>query len=99
MQDLHELPKLRDSLSYLYVEHAVLNQKDHAIEYIRQDEGRVMIPVAALGVLLLGPGTSITHAAIRTLADNGCAAVWVGEAGDRRDTSLVPPAATGQNVL
>lgn len=83
MKDLHELPKLRDSLSYLYVEHAVINQKDHAIEYIRQDEGRVMIPVAALGVILLGPGTRITHAAIRTLADNGCAAVWVGEDGTK----------------
>ncbi len=83
MQDLHELPKLRDSLSYLYVEHAVLNQKEHAIEYIRQDEGRVMIPVATLGVLLLGPGTKITHAAIRTLADNGCAVVWVGEDGTK----------------
>src|SRR6266511_3512255 len=83
MQDLHELPKLRDSLSYLYVEHAVLNQKDHAIEYIREDEGRVMIPVAALSVLLLGPGTKITHAAIRTLSDNGCSVVWVGEAGTK----------------
>jgi len=83
MQDLHELPKLRDSLSYLYVEHAVLNQKDHAIEYIRQDEGRVMIPVAALSVLLLGPGTKITHAAIRTLSDNGCSVVWVGEDGTK----------------
>ncbi|MFZ5903182.1 MAG: type I-E CRISPR-associated endonuclease Cas1e [Chloroflexota bacterium] len=83
MQDLHDLPKLRDSLSYLYVEHAVLNQKDHAIEYIRQDEGRVMIPVAALSVLMLGPGTKITHAAIRTLADNGCSVVWVGEDGTK----------------
>lgn len=83
MQDLHELPKLRDSLSYLYVEHAVLNQKDHAIEYIREDEGRVMIPVAALSVLLLGPGTKITHAAIRTLSDNGCLVVWVGEDGTK----------------
>lgn len=83
MQDLHELPKLRDSLSYLYVEHAILNQKDHAIEYIREDEGRVMIPVAALSVLLLGPGTKITHAAIRTLSDNGCAIVWVGEDGTK----------------
>ena len=35
MQDLHHLPKLRDSLSYLYVEHAVVNKKDQAIEYIR----------------------------------------------------------------
>lgn len=83
MQDLHELPKLRDSLSYLYVEHAILNQKDHAIEFIREDAGRVMIPVATLSVLLLGPGTKITHAAIRTLSDNGCSVVWVGEAGTK----------------
>lgn len=83
MQDLHELPKLRDSLSYLYVEHAVLNRKDHAIEYLRENEGRVIIPVAALSVLLLGPGTKITHAAIRTLSDNGCAVVWVGEEGTK----------------
>jgi len=83
MQDLHELPKLRDSLSYLYVEHAVLNKKDNAIEYIREDEGRVMIPVATLSVLMLGPGTKITHAAIRTLADNGCSVVWVGEDGTK----------------
>lgn len=83
MRDLHELPKLRDSLSYLYVEHAVLNQKNQAVEYIREDEGRVMIPVAALSVLLLGPGTKITHAAVKTLADNGCSLVWVGEEGTR----------------
>ncbi len=83
MQDLHQLPKLRDSLSYLYVEHAVLNKKDNAIEYIREDEGRVMIPVAALGVLMLGPGTKITHAAIGSLADNGCSVVWVGEDGTK----------------
>jgi CRISPR-associated protein Cas1 len=81
--DLHALPKLRDSLSYLYVEHAVLNQKEHAIEYIRQDEGRVMIPVATLSVLMLGPGTRITHAAIRTLAENGCTVVWVGDEGTK----------------
>jgi CRISPR-associated protein Cas1 len=83
MQNLHELPKLRDSLSYLYVEHAILNQKGLAIEYIRQDEGCVMIPVAALSVLMLGPGTKITHAAIGALSASGCAVVWVGEGGSK----------------
>lgn len=78
MQDLHQLPKLRDSLSYLYVEHAVLNQKDKAIETIRK-EGRTLIPIANLSVLMLGPGTSITHAAVRALADNGCSVIWCGE--------------------
>jgi CRISPR-associated protein Cas1 len=77
-RDLHELPKLRDSLSYLYVEHAIIERKDSAVEAINE-AGRVHIPVAALCVLMLGPGTSITHAAIRVLAENGCMILWVGE--------------------
>lgn len=82
MQNLRILPKLRDSLSYLYIEHAIIDQKDAAIEYINQD-GKVMVPVSALCVLMLGPGTSITHAAIRTLAENGCTVLWTGEDATR----------------
>lgn len=78
MQDLHELPKLRDSLSYLYVEHAILDKKQQAVESVQAD-GRTLIPVSNLSVLMLGPGTSITHAAIKTLADNGCTILWTGE--------------------
>jgi CRISPR-associated protein Cas1 len=78
MRDLHELPKLRDSISYLYIEHAIVDRKDYAIEYIDK-EGHVLVPVAALCVLMLGPGTSITHAAIRVLVENGCSIVWIGE--------------------
>jgi CRISPR-associated protein Cas1 len=82
MQDLHELPKLSDSLSYLYVEHAIIEQQARAVEVIDKS-GRTMIPAAALTVLLLGPGTSITHAAIKSLADNGCGILWVGEDATR----------------
>lgn len=82
MRDLHELPKLRDGLSYLYVEHCRVEQQGQAVELLDQ-EGRVMVPAAALAVFLLGPGTSVTHAAVRALADNGCMVVWVGEEGMR----------------
>jgi len=78
MQDLHELPKLRDSLSYLYIEHAIVERKDSAVEFITK-EGRVQVPTAMLCVLMLGPGTSITHAAIRVLAESGCTVLWTGE--------------------
>jgi len=78
MQNLRMLPKLRDSLSYLYVEHAVLDQKNSAIEIIDQT-GHVLVPIAALCVLMLGPGTNITHAAVRALAECGCSVVWTGE--------------------
>jgi len=78
MQDLHGLPKLRDSLSYLYVEHAVIEQAGHAIELWKK-EGRTLVPAASLCVLMMGPGTKITHAAVKVLADNGCSMLWTGE--------------------
>lgn len=82
LRDLHELPKLRDGLSYLYLEHGKIDQAQKAIEFFNKD-GRVLIPVASLAVLLLGPGTSITHEAIKTLTDNGCLVNWCGEQGVR----------------
>lgn len=82
MRDLHELPKLRDGLSYLYLERGRVEQKYKAVEFVNK-EGRVMIPAAALAVLMLGPGTVITHAAVKALADNGCLVVWCGEDGTR----------------
>ncbi|HEU5348727.1 MAG TPA: type I-E CRISPR-associated endonuclease Cas1e [Ktedonobacterales bacterium] len=82
MRDLHLLPKIRDSWSYLYLERCQIDQEAKAIA-TRDLNGTTSIPIATLALLMLGPGTSITHAAIRTLADNGCSIVWVGEAGVR----------------
>jgi CRISP-associated protein Cas1 len=82
MRDLHELPKFRDGLSYLYLEHGRIEQTHKAVEFFDQD-GRAMIPIAALAVLMLGPGTTITHAAVKALADNGCLVIWSGEEGVR----------------
>lgn len=82
MRDLHQLPKLSDSISYLYVEHCIIEQKSLAVEKIDK-YGRTMIPAANLTVLMLGPGTSITHAAVKSLGENGCGIVWVGEDATR----------------
>jgi len=83
MLDLHLLPKLRDSMSYLYVEHAVVERQDSAVKYYRKDEGAVLVPAASLAVLMLGPGTSISHAAVKVLAENGVSVIWTGEDGMR----------------
>ncbi len=82
MKNLRELPKLRDSLSYLYVERTRIEQKHKGVAFYAE-EGEVAVPAASLSVLLLGPGCSITHAAVRQLADNSCAVSWVGEEGVR----------------
>lgn len=82
MHDLHALPKVRDSWSYLYVEHCKIDQDAKAIA-LHDDAGKTSIPCAALTLLMLGPGTSVTHAAIRALAENGCLVMWTGEDGVR----------------
>lgn len=82
MRDLHSLPKVRDSLTYLYVERCKVEQDAKAIALFDQ-RGSVAVPCASLNLLLLGPGTTVTHAAMRALAENGCLVCWTGEAGVR----------------
>jgi CRISPR-associated protein Cas1 len=82
MKNLHELPKFSDKLSYLYVEHAVIEQAEKAIA-VHDVEGTTPVPAASLAVLVLGPGTSITHAAVRALGENNCQIIWSGEQGVR----------------
>lgn len=82
MKDLHILPKVRDSWSYLYVEHCRIDQEEKAIA-IQDAQGTVPVPCASLTLLMVGPGTTVTHAAIRALADNGCMVMWTGEEGVR----------------
>ncbi len=82
MDDLHILPKIRDSWSYLYTEHCRIDQEDKAIA-IHNAAGKVPVPCATLALLMLGPGTTITHAAVRVLAENGCLVMWTGEEGVR----------------
>lgn len=75
MLDLHMLPKVSDSLSHLYVEHCRIEQDARAVALF-DARGKVPIPCASLNLLMLGPGTSITHAAVRALAENGCMIIW-----------------------
>jgi CRISPR-associated protein Cas1 len=82
MRDLHELPRFSDSWSFLYLEHCKIEQEDQAIAFF-DTEGKTPVPCATLTVLMLGPGTNITHAAIKTLADNGCSVLWCGDGGVR----------------
>ncbi|MBF0566507.1 MAG: type I-E CRISPR-associated endonuclease Cas1 [Nitrospirae bacterium] len=82
IKDLHVLPKFSDGWSYLYVEHCRIDQEDKAIA-IHDKDGKVPVPCANLALLMLGPGVSITHAAISVLSDHGCLVSWCGEEGVR----------------
>ena len=79
---LNELPRISDRVSFIYVEHSKINRIDSAIT-VSDYRGMVNIPCSIIGVLMLGPGTEISHRAMEILGDVGTTIIWVGERGVR----------------
>jgi len=80
--ELQALPQIKERLTFLYIERAVLNRQDNAIT-VTDMRGTAHIPAAAVSVLLLGPGTTISHRAMELIGDAGASVLWVGEWGVR----------------
>lgn len=80
--ELKELPRIGDRVSFIYIEHAKINKIDSSIT-VTDYKGTIKIPVAMIGVLLLGPGTDISHRAVEIIGDTCTSIVWVGERGVR----------------
>ena len=79
---LSELPTISDRMTFLYLEHCRISREDGAVT-VKDIEGTVYIPAAAITVLLLGPGTEITHRAMELIGDTGISVIWIGEHGVR----------------
>lgn len=77
-----DLARIEDRISFVYLEHAVIARDSNALTATGED-GIYHLPSAGLLVLMLGPGTNVTHQAMTVLADSGAALVWVGERGVR----------------
>ncbi|MBL8065527.1 MAG: type I-E CRISPR-associated endonuclease Cas1 [Chthonomonadaceae bacterium] len=80
--DLHLLPKFRDRLGYLYAEHVVVERDSNSIA-LWDEEGKTQVPICDVALLMLGPGSKITHSAVDILARNSTMLAWVGEGGVR----------------
>jgi CRISPR-associated protein Cas1 len=98
LKDLYLLPKVRDSFSYLYVERCKIDQDAKAIA-LHDIDGKTCVPCANLTLLLVGPGTTITHTAIKTLSDSGCLVMWTGEMGVRFYASGMGETRAARNLL
>lgn len=80
---ISELPRIDDRVTFIYVEHAIINRRDGAVT-VENKNGIVRIPAAMIGVLMLGPGTDISHRAVELLGDSGTSLIWTGEHGVRQ---------------
>lgn len=61
------------------------------------EAGDYQIPQQAISIVLLGPGSSVTHDALRLLANHGTALAAIGEGGVRLYTA--PPLMSGSSAL
>lgn len=73
------LPQVKDKYPFLYLERGRLEIDDSSIKWIDADNNVVPLPVATLNALLLGPGTTVTHDAVKTAVAANCSICWVGE--------------------
>lgn len=87
--ELTELPQIQSRLTFIYMEHSSINRDDGALT-VANNKGVIYVPAASINVLMLGPGTDITHKAMQLLADCGVSIIWVGENGVRYYASGKP---------
>src|SRR5262245_34460341 len=80
MRTLHELPPFRDRWTYVYFEYGELDRQQGGLVF-HNAGAFTPLPINQLSLLMLGPGTSVTHAAVKVLAENNCLLAWVGEDG------------------
>jgi len=73
------LPQVKDKYPFIYLERGRLEIDDASVKWIDSTGNVIRLPIATLNCLLLGPGTSITHEAIKVTASANCGICWAGE--------------------
>jgi len=92
------LPQVKDKYPFLYLERGRLEIDDSSVKWIDADCNVVRLPIATINCLLLGPGTSVTHEAIKVLGAANCCVCWVGEDGLLFYASGISPTANTRNM-
>jgi len=78
MQNLRLLSQYKDSISHLYFEYGQIEVTD-GVAVFRDRDGTFPIPSNTVAVIMLGPGTTVTHAAVKVLSESGCLIEWTGD--------------------
>ena len=73
------LPQMKDRYPFIYLERGRLEIDDSSVKWIDSECNVVRLPIATISTILLGPGTSITHEAVKVLSSANTTVCWVGE--------------------
>ena len=90
---------MKERTSMLFIEYGRLDVIDGACVLEDVKGVRTQIPVATLACIMLQPGTTVTHAAVKLAAYVGCLLIWVGEGGVRMYAAGQPGGARADRLL
>ncbi len=92
------LPQVKDKYPFIYLERGRLEIDDSSIKWIDCDKNVVRLPIATINCLLLGPGTTLTHEAVKVMAAANCSICWVGEDSLIFYAAGITPTADSRNL-
>lgn len=90
---------VRERVSILNVYYGKVDVRDGAFVVTDSRGVRQHIPIGGVNCLMLEPGTTITHAAVKLAAEVRCLLLWVGEAGVRLYSAGRPGGARADRLL
>jgi CRISPR-associated protein Cas1 len=76
---IETLAPAKDRWTPIYLEHGRLEVDDSSVKWISASGLVCRLPVATVSAVILGPGTTITHAAMKACADSNTPVCWTGE--------------------
>lgn len=87
--------RLEDRVSFAYIDKAVVYQNRTGVWAMQSDDGeraelKVQLPVGGIAVLALGPGTSVSHAAMTSLARSGTTVIFAGGGAQNAYATATP---------
>jgi CRISPR-associated protein Cas1 len=88
---LESLTPAKDRWTPIYLEHGRLEVDDSSIKWIGADRMVYRLPVATISAVMLGPGTTVTHAAMKACAESNTPVCWIGEDGMRFYATGITP--------
>ena len=92
------LPQMKDRYPFIYLERGRLEIDDSSVKWIDSECNVLRLPIATISTILLGPGTSITHEAVKVLSSAKTTVCWVGEDSFLFYATGITPTANSRNI-
>lgn len=75
---IQELPRSIDRWTFCYLDQCYIHVDGGSIMAKRNDDRTLVIPSASCMAIILGPGATVTHDAVKLLGGTGTAVIWMG---------------------